>query len=101
MFGIMSRCVIYPGMGIGASRKFWIKNRGPLEPGVCVLHRCDHNTAEDVCINLNHLFLGTQQDNIRDAVSKGRLHGGRSPNQRKVPYLALSPKMRAIFDAHK
>jgi hypothetical protein len=34
-----------------------------------VLHRCDNGP----CRNLDHLFLGTQSDNIRDCRDKGRL----------------------------
>jgi DNA invertase Pin-like site-specific DNA recombinase len=38
-----------------------------------VLHRCDVRA----CCNPHHLFIGTQQDNIRDAAEKGRLSGSR------------------------
>lgn len=37
-------------------------------PESCVLHRCDNRC----CINPDHLFLGTQRDNIDDMRSKGR-----------------------------
>jgi hypothetical protein len=33
-----------------------------------VLHRCDNRR----CINIDHLFLGTNQDNVDDRMSKGR-----------------------------
>jgi hypothetical protein len=42
-----------------------------------VCHRCDVK----LCVNPDHLFLGTRQENADDAVAKGRIRrGASSPN---------------------
>ena len=46
----------------------WEEVNGPIPEGMQVLHRCDNPS----CYNVNHLFLGTQADNLADARSKGR-----------------------------
>lgn len=45
---------------------------GEFEESLRVLHRCD----EPRCINPEHLFLGTQADNMQDMWNKGRLIEG-------------------------
>ncbi len=45
---------------------------GPLLPGKCVLHHCDNPG----CVNPEHLFLGTNQDNTNDMLKKGRCRCG-------------------------
>jgi len=50
-------------------RLAWEWAYGPIPEGILVLHHCDNPP----CCNPNHLFLGTQSDNMRDCAKKGRL----------------------------
>ena len=51
-----------------AHRVAWTFHRGDIPEGSHVLHRCD----TPLCVNPDHLFLGTQVDNNRDREAKGR-----------------------------
>jgi len=56
------------GRSLRAHRVEWERHYGPIPAGMVVCHRCDNPP----CINVEHLFLGTMQDNMTDMVSKGR-----------------------------
>jgi hypothetical protein len=65
----------YPLMrlnGIGhktaISRVMYTKYYGPIPAGMVIRHKCDN----PLCINPNHLEIGTQKDNIHDMIQRGR-----------------------------
>ena len=65
--------VDYGRIGIGeklilAHRLSWEIYKGPIANGLFVLHRCD----VPCCINVNHLYLGTQKENAIDRVTRNR-----------------------------
>jgi hypothetical protein len=56
------------GKYISGPRYSYILHYGKIKYKEWVLHKCDNRK----CVNPDHLFLGTQQDNTNDMVSKNR-----------------------------
>lgn len=59
-------------------------NEREIPRGMLIMHLCDNR----MCINPSHLRLGTQKDNMKDCINKGRFvylkirKGERHPNHR-------------------
>lgn len=56
------------GREVLAHRVAWTLYRGPIPAGQHVLHKCDNPP----CCNPDHLFVGTNLDNVADRIAKGR-----------------------------
>ena len=77
-------------------RYSWELHNGPIPDGLYICHRCDNRK----CVNPDHLFLGTAQDNARDMVSKDR--HGKSTHAKGKKYAAKLDwdKVREIRSLH-
>jgi hypothetical protein len=84
------------GDAMQAHRYAWFLHTGEWPPAEAphVLHRCDNRR----CVNVAHLFLGTNEDNIRDKIAKGRSAMGELAGKAKLTNV-LVREMRRRFDA--
>jgi hypothetical protein len=67
------------------SRFIWKECFGEIPNEMQVLHKCDNPS----CINPEHFFLGTNADNVKDKMTKGR-HKNNTPKGEKHWWAKLS-----------
>ena len=78
------------GRQMRAHRISWELRHGPIPAGVHVCHRCDNPR----CVRPEHLWLGTNSDNMRDASQKGRIAFGSRNGSAKLIEAEVSDILR-------
>jgi hypothetical protein len=71
------------GKHVFVHRLAWEMEYGPIPEGKMLLHKCDNPP----CCRPDHLIPGTQLDNMRDMIAKGR-----GPNMKQVSLFRHNPQ---------
>jgi len=70
----------WEGKRYSSSRYSYEHYIGPISKGMNVCHACDN----PLCVNPNHLFLGTHKDNMDDKIYKKRHNHGNTHGMNKI-----------------
>ena len=85
------------GHNVPAHRFAWELAYGQIPEGLEVCHSCDN----PACVRPDHLFLGTQKQNIYDAINKGRLIPGHSnPGENNGRAILTANQVQEIKDIY-
>ena len=83
--------VFVAGRPTPGHRAAYILANGAIPEGKLIMHKCDNR----VCINPEHLCLGTDLENMRDCINKGRFNARSYPKHNPADvvrmYLANIP----------
>lgn len=91
--------VVENGRQMLAHRVSWMLHVGPIPQGpgahgTVVLHTCDNPG----CVNPQHLRLGTQSDNVKDMIAKGRKVAGEWQKRKGIEHFRSAFKDQADID---
>ncbi len=80
----------------------WRLHCGEIPNGLLVCHNCPGGD-NPACVNPEHLFLGTQKENMQDAVRKGRVRRGEQHGIAKLtePEVYEIRALQGILSAEK
>jgi len=80
------------GVTRGAHQAAWIARHGAIPRGMFVCHQCDVK----ICINPDHLYLGTPAQNSADAIARDRVARGEARRNAKLS----DDMVRTIWEMH-
>lgn len=86
--GRPSAYIAPPSKKMLAHRRSYELFVGPIPKGMNVLHDCP--SGDDIrCVNPDHLWIGTQKENIHDSIEKGRFIRGEKQGLSKLTEIAV------------
>jgi hypothetical protein len=87
--------ISFQGKMYSAHRFAWEIAHGAIPKGAQVLHNCPHGD-NPLCVEVAHLWLGTNADNMKDRDAKGRQPQGETAGSAKLT-AAQVLEIRALY----
>lgn len=85
--------VHYRGKRWSAHRLFYTLFTGNIPEGMLVCHACDNK----LCVNPNHLYVGTHTNNNQDTYKRNRMPPKQGHNARNVAKLSLEEALKIKY----